>query len=232
MRERLEALLSVCRAYDADSRDRKYELPVASDIRAQVPTARKIVEAIDPDLVGEHFGFDELYAGFHETRRTLEMALGLLADKDELAAMLAPDAPSIVADQLHSIIWQSAAPLWDTGEYKTAVQQAAVNLSAHIKARVGSHLNERELVQQVFSPDLPKPGQTRLHLPGNRDDKNWKSAQDGLHLIAQGAFAGIRNIAVHGPDQWTEHEGLEHLAVLSVVARWTDLTTESTVQSP
>jgi hypothetical protein len=146
MRERLEALLSVCRAYDADSRDRKYELPIASDIRAQVPTARKIVEAIDPDLIGEHFGFDEMYGGFHETRSTLEMAPGLLADKDELAAMLAPDAPSIVADQLHSIIWQSAAPLWDTGEYKTAVQQSAVNLSAHIKARVGSHLNERELV--------------------------------------------------------------------------------------
>ena len=157
------------------------------------------------------------------------MALGLLADKNELAAMLAPDAPSLAADQLHPIIWQSAAPLWDTGEYKTAVQQAAVNLSAHIKTRVGSHLNERELVQQVFSPDQPKPGQSRLHLPGSRDDKNWKSAQDGLHLIAQGAFAGIRNIAVHGPGQWTEHEALEHLAVLSVVARWADITHEQTV---
>lgn len=101
-----------------------------------------------------------------------------------------------------------------------------MNLSAHVKTRVGSHLNERELVQQVFSPDLPRPGQARLHLPGDRADKNWKSAQEGLHLIAQGAFAGIRNIAVHGPEQWTEHEALEHLAVLSVVARWADLTEE------
>lgn len=155
------------------------------------------------------------------------MALGLLADQDDLAAMLAPDAPSLVADELHPVIWESAAPLWNTGEYKTAVQQAAVSLSAQIKARVVSHMNERELVQQVFSPDPPKPGQVRLHLPGDRSDKNWRSAQEGLHLIAQGAFSGIRNIAVHGTDQWTEHQGLEHLAVLSVVARWADLTTES-----
>lgn len=224
MRERLEALLDLCRRYDADRGDYKYDGPLASDIRAQVPAARRIVAAIDPGLIGEMFGIAEAYGGFYETRTAIEMALGLLADKDDLAAMLAPDAPSIVADRFHPSIWQSAGPLWETGEYKTAVQQAAISLSSHIKTRVGSHLNERELVQNVFSSDLPKSGQTRLHLPGDRHDKNWKSAQEGLHLIAQGAFAGIRNIAVHGPDQWTEQEALEHLAVLSVVARWADIT--------
>ena len=125
---------------------------------------------------------------------------------------------------MHPVIWAAAEPVWETGQYSTAAQSAAVSLSAHIKARVGSHLNERELVQQVFSPDPPKVGQVRLHLPGPPQDKNWQSAQQGLHLIAQGAFAGIRNIAVHGQTPWTEHEGLEHLAVLSVVARWADQT--------
>lgn len=48
--------------------------------------------------------------------------------------------------------------------------------------------------------------------------------QQGLHLIAQGAFAGIRNVAVHDDLEWTEHEALEHLAVLSVVARWAEET--------
>lgn len=226
MRERMEILLALCREYDSDSRERKYDLPIASTIRAQIPAARKIVAAIESDLIEGHFGMDQAYGGFYETRHTLEMALGLLADQDELTAMLAPDAPSIVADELHPIIWRAAAPLWDTGEFMAAVQQAAVNLSVHVKSRVGSHLNERELMQQVFSPDLPKAGQTRLHLPGDRNDKNWRSAQEGLHLIAQGAFAGIRNVAVHGGGQWSEHEGLEHLAVLSVVARWADLTSE------
>ena len=39
--------------------------------------------------------------------------------------------------------------------------------------------------------------------------------------MAQGTFAGIRNVATHTDDEWTEQVALEHLAVLSVVARWT-----------
>jgi hypothetical protein len=70
----------------------------------------------------------------------------------------------------------------------------------------------------------PKPGQSRLHFQGNHADDHWKSRQQGLHLLAQGAFAGIRNIATHDKTAWTEHEALEHLAVLSVVARWADET--------
>lgn len=75
----------------------------------------------------------------------------------------------------------------------------------------------------VFSPEPPKPGQTpRLQLPGHRADETWRSRQEGLHLLAQGAFAGIRNPSAHDDVEWTEHEALERLAVLSVVARWAD----------
>jgi len=42
--------------------------------------------------------------------------------------------------------------------------------------------------------------------------------------VAQGAFAGIRNVATHTKDEWTEQVALEHLAVLSVLARWADET--------
>lgn len=42
--------------------------------------------------------------------------------------------------------------------------------------------------------------------------------------MAQGAFAGIRNIAARSKAVWTQHEALEHLAVLSIVARWADET--------
>jgi hypothetical protein len=52
----------------------------------------------------------------------------------------------------------------------------------------------------------------------------WRSRQEGLHLTAQGAFAGIRNVAVHSHEEWSEQYALEVLAVLSVVARWTDQT--------
>ena len=57
-----------------------------------------------------------------------------------------------------------------------------------------------------------------------KKSRTWRSRQEGLHLTAQGAFAGIRNIATHTADEWTEQVALEHLAVLSVVARWADET--------
>jgi Protein of unknown function (Hypoth_ymh) len=80
------------------------------------------------------------------------------------------------------------------------------------------------LVAQVFSPSQPGAGQVRLHFPGDKSSKTWKSRQEGLHLLAQGTFAGIRNVAAHTVGEWSEQVALEHLAVLSVVARWADET--------
>lgn len=50
------------------------------------------------------------------------------------------------------------------------------------------------------------------------------SRQRGLHLLAQGAFAGIRNLVSHEVVDLTESEALEQMAVLSIVARWVDET--------
>jgi len=61
-------------------------------------------------------------------------------------------------------------------------------------------------------------------LPGDKSSRTRKSRQEGLHLLAQGAFAGIRNVATHTGDEWPEQVALEHLAVLSVVARWAEET--------
>lgn len=76
--------------------------------------------------------------------------LGILRDQDEWKVNLAPDAPSLIADQFHPHVWAAASAIWDTGNYRVAVQQAAVALSAHIAKKVGSPLSERKLVAQVF----------------------------------------------------------------------------------
>jgi uncharacterized protein (TIGR02391 family) len=162
--------------------------------------------------------------GTSRARSSVEQALGILRDQDEWKANLAPDAPSLIADEFHPNVWTAASAIWDTGQYRVAVQQAAVSLSLHIAAKAGSSLTERALVAQVFSREDPRPGQVRLHLPGDKSTDTWRSRQDGLHLLAQGAFAGIRNVATHTAAEWTEQIALEHLAVLSVVARWTDET--------
>ena len=226
MRARLEQYLDLCDRYHREGKHSDYSdtmRQIDHEAQALQPTIERILDALDPKLVD---GLQPL--GYYMTTnidRRIRQALGVLQDRDEWTTRLTPDAPSLVADRMHPLMWKAAAPVWNTAQYRVAVQQAAVALSAHIKSRANSHLSDRELVAQVFAPDQPKPGQVRLHLPGQPADKSWQSSQQGLHLIAQGAFAGIRNIAAHDDIEWSEHEALEHLAVLSVVARWTALTT-------
>ena len=83
---------------------------------------------------------------------------------------------------------------------------------------------DRELASEVFSAK-PSTKNVRLWLPGRRDADTWRSRQDGLHLLAMSAFAGIRNVVAHSVAAgWSQQEALEYLAVLSVVARWVDET--------
>jgi Protein of unknown function (Hypoth_ymh) len=82
--------------------------------------------------------------------------------------------PELVVDQLHPMIWGSAAQTWETGAYRVSGEQAALSLATHIKARAQCKLTDRKLMQDVFAPEHPKPGYIRLHfqatvktIPGN-----------------------------------------------------------------
>jgi hypothetical protein len=228
MRQRPENFKALCDAYDQENRRSGYQWTptldgLTSQINGELPTTREIVNSLDPELLAKVTA-PQYMGGASGAASAVEQALGILRDQDEWKANLAPDAPSLVADRFHPNVWKAASAIWDTGQYRVAVQQAAVSLSAHIAKKAGSPLTERALVSQVFSEDEPRQGQVRLHMPGDKGTDTWRSRQEGLHLLAQGAFAGIRNVATHTAEEWTEQVALEHLAVLSVVARWTDET--------
>jgi Protein of unknown function (Hypoth_ymh) len=229
MRERLEAFKALCEAYDLEGQRVRYaeytdkHRNLNDQMASEMPTVRQILKRLDPAL-SERVGLPTDTAGASGSLRAVQQGLGILRDQDEWAANLAPDAPSLIADQFHPHVWAAASPLWDTGQYRVAVGQAATSLSAHIAKKAASPLTERKLANEVFSPKEPGPNQVRLHLAGDKSSETWKSRQDGLHLLAQGVFAGIRNVATHTDDEWPEQMALEHLAVLSVVARWADET--------
>jgi uncharacterized protein (TIGR02391 family) len=233
MRERLESFRTLCQAYQNDRRSTTdytdKQRVISDEMTSHMPTVREILKRLDPALVQQVKEPDYL-TGASDSLRAVQEGLGILRDRDEWLVNLTPDAPSLTADQFHPHVWVAASALWDTGQYRVAVGQATVSLSAHIAKKAGSSLTERELVAQVFSPTAPGPNQLRLHLPGDKSSKTWRSRQDGLHLLAQGAFAGIRNVAAHTEDEWSEQVALEHLAVLSVVARLADETKCVTTQ--
>ncbi|MCC2313475.1 TIGR02391 family protein [Cellulomonas xiejunii] len=182
-------------------------------------TVEKILHKVDPADATELLP-PSYSSGGGEVR--VRRALGALRDQADLDAHMAASGPEMPADELHPFVWAPAATIWDTGEFRAAVGQAALALETRIKARAKSRLTGKKLMQDVFSSEAPKPGTTRLQLPGDRDDETWRSRQQGLHQLAQGAYSGIRNVAAHDEQPLSEQVALEYLAVLSVVARWSE----------
>jgi Protein of unknown function (Hypoth_ymh) len=226
MRSRLQNLSALCAKRHQVNRapPGSYDTvrPCDDAIRVELPTARQILDLLDPQLtavLGEPERSDPWVSLVEDA---VSQGLGILRDRDKWEKYLEPDAPSLVADRFHPWVWQAAAPLWDTGMYRVAVGAAARSLSARIASKARSHLSDRKLVADVLSTRVPEPGRVRLHVPGANDSETWRSRQEGLHLMAQGAYAGIRNIAVHEDEAWSEQVALEHLAVLSVIARWVE----------
>lgn len=166
------------------------------------------------------------------TDRLVRQGLGILRDREEWAIRLAPDepdAPVLAADRLHPWVWRAAAPFWEAGQTAAAVEYGAKSLTAHIQQKSRSKLADRELAADVFSSKSHAVN-PRLWLPGERDGDTWRSRQDGLHHLAIGAYAGIRNAVAHSVEPgWSDQEAVEYLAVLSTVARWAD---EADLQQP
>jgi hypothetical protein len=159
MRQRLERFRAACEEYDQENRRSGFNgSPGAeqlySEINSAVPTVREIVKLLAPDLV-ERIKPPSHMLGASGAGAAAEQALGILRDQDEWKANLAPDAPSLVADQFHPTVWNAASAIWDTGSYRIAVLQSAVSLSTHVAAKAISGLAERELVNEVFAPADP-----------------------------------------------------------------------------
>ncbi len=71
-------------------------------------------------------------------------------------------------------------------------------------------------------PGVPA-GAVSVHPVGDRGERDVQRHR------RPGVFLAIRNVAAHEDEvSWTEQEALEHLATLSVIARWIE---ECTVES-
>ena len=143
------------------------------------------------------------------------------------------DAPPMaVADQLHPIVWNAAAPKWSPHHLHDAVLASAKAVNAMLQAKVGRFdLAEATLVQAAFSKNLPAPGQPRLRFPAIDDDKTRDSQTAGALSFGVGCFQAIRNPVGHLPDErhvLTEQDALERLAALSLLARWIEEATLTT----
>lgn len=159
-----------------------------------------------------------------EARSAAIKAKGIYDVGAKVALSLSPDSPVLTADKLHSWVWDSAKQLWESDNYSEAVAAVARTINSRIKQKVGrGDVSDKELIEQVFSPNNPEARKPRLRMPGDRHSQTWKTQQLGAMSFGIGCFQAIRNIVAHEADlEWNEIEALEFLAAFSILARWID----------
>ena len=110
MRERLEKFRAVCEECAHSNQDGYGGDPAFGRACTAWSQRRAVLKALDPDLAS--FNLDTM-AGEHEGITAADRGLGMLADLDDVATRLRPEAPTLPADQLHPWVWDAARTFWD-----------------------------------------------------------------------------------------------------------------------
>lgn len=132
-------------------------------------------------------------------------------------------SPTIEPSLLHPLVWAAAQRLWNDGHLRQAVAAAAEAISGQMKQLTDrNNASDTSLWQQAFAIAGPQEGKPRLRWPGDSDDQDVKTMQSGLLSFAPGVNMVIRNPATHVAEDFTEQDGLEQLATLSVLAKFVD----------
>ena len=196
---------------------------LGDEVQVRVKLAHDVIVAMGEDeLSGKVVRYEEgLYSGhpFTQARFAIVEAIAILAQREELAEIVGPVGPRLVASELHPVIWGSAAKLWDDGHIRPAVQTAATALEGLLQNTAGPAVAGENLAI-LFSVSDPGPGSPRLRLRDvDSASRTWKSAHEGAAALVRGAFMGVRNVVSHPgwPDP-SSREAIEMLAVLSYVA--------------
>ncbi len=128
-----------------------------------------------------------------------------------------PTTASLDITDLHSRIRQAAEALYTDGHYDQAVFEAFKAVENMVKEKAG--LTDdigQALMFKAFNENAP------LLILDDLSTQIGRDRQEGFKFIFGGAMRGIRNIAGHGDLELNPAEGLEHLALASLLARVVD----------
>jgi uncharacterized protein Ymh len=182
-----------------------------------------IAQAVAPDLLNQ---FAQRTRGWKwgAVRDAAVRLRTLLQQREEIDEIIGPTGPRLVAERLHTWVWEAAASLWSDGYRRSAIQAAGAQIELHLRSKLGRHDGSiTSIALAAFSLDDPKAGEPRLRLPGfTLGTQTFKAAHEGAKFFGAGCFLAVRDVATHTLTEPSEQEGLEQLAALSVLARWID----------
>ncbi|WEH34798.1 TIGR02391 family protein [Streptomyces sp. AM 4-1-1] len=196
------------------------------DIVASAHVVEKILDRVLPhwktDVPSDR---NEEINRWCQHREAAQRADAALQRDTEISERLGDNAPQLSAATMHPWVWQGAGALWQSSHFREAVTAAARKVNAETQNKVQRRdLSETKLFQNAFSLAPPKEGEHRLRLMEDDGGDTFRSVHRGAMAFADGCYAGIRNPNSHedGLPELPEHEALEQLAALSVLARWVD----------
>lgn len=198
------------------------------EIRGQLHVVEQILDRVVPSWRMTKYVTNQMEliqeGDWIQHKRAAPGALASLEREQELIENLGELAPAISAANLHPWVWSGAQSLWQSGHYRSAVEDALRKVNAEVQNKVNRRdLSETKLFQESFSENAPLPGKPRLRRMANDGSDTYRSLQRGAMALAEGIYAGIRNPLNHeAPADLSEQVALEYLAALSVLARWVD----------
>lgn len=192
-------------------------------IISEVPVVEDILDAVTPGWrVSRRESPTSRWAGHREAA---QQAITRLQRGSEIHEKLGDGAPTLDAGRLHTWVWDGARSMWQSRHFREAVVAGLKKVNAEAQNKTGRHdLSETALFKRLFSLTSPAPNEPRLRLRDDEGTDTWRSAHIGAMALAEGLFAGIRNVVSHtvAETEADEQVALEQLAAVSVLARWVE----------
>ena len=183
--EKVEEYIALLRAYEStDVVVGRPIPPEAARVRTEVNEGRDLILKIADEVGPEHRhaiarGLDGSYTSAVGPTERLAGAIRSIEEAEEI---LGPQGPQLSASELHPWVWEEAAPRWDAGFYRDAVQAAATRIfDVELPRKLGVRpsRNPADLFA-AFAPD--KSTGTVLRFPIDEDDPSWASVHRGTQL--------------------------------------------------
>lgn len=191
------------------------------EIIPAAPVVERILHRVTPSWPGDVPDGDLSRWDMH--REGAQRAIALLEREAELREKLGEDAPTLDASRFHPWVWDGARSMWQSRHYRQGVVDALKKVNAEAQNKTHRHdLSETDLFTQLFSANPPKAAEPRLRLTDDDGSDTFRNVHRGARALAEGLFAGIRNVVAHtvAETEADEQHALEQLAAVSVLARW------------
>jgi hypothetical protein len=192
-------------------------------INARLPLIEEIAGQIDSRLPVRIRTWNNERSG--DDRNAIEELAGILRGRQRRDEVMGAAGPKLAANRMHPWVWEAAARLWEGGNRRAAVQQAAAavfdgHLPALLRLAKGA-MQPLDMVNMALA-DTPSSGRVHLQLPGDMTSLDYRNLLKGSRHLGQSCCEMVRNLYAHDPaitGEPDEVEALEALAMLSMFAR-------------